>query len=453
MSELDSITQTVADAEKVRASVERALAPSRSMADILKVINPPAGFDDLAKAIQTPRYLTAFAEIAKAMQPPRYLSAVSQMMTALQRENRLLAEIAKPPKLFEDVSKHLAQMNALTECITGPFRRVQEMIQSQSAVFKDLSAQVAAMNSVKFSTPNFSEVTLAWNVAAVGLTNRMNDIGLLTQRELLSARLLESPSVYTEFVKQTTALLAADPAPLIATQLRGSLKLAETQLIDIVDTVNAFIIVPDDTDEPDIQRLLTAPFHQQEELLANPAVTDESDTEAMIEASPTAQSVQRVRRVLELVIQCNEACKTSKYGTEIFKPTTRLMTVFNDLPWLTPTDRFRFGDVIDCLYFIFYEGAGKDNLRFLDKNGGPLTEADWDLIWCIKHLRNKWSRHDADHGKEKDIKKSWDELAAKFRWLGLAEHPTSKQHYQQLHNQLLVLAEIFLTKILSCIKL
>ena len=128
------------------------------------------------------------------------------------------------------------------------------------------------------------------------------------------------------------------------------------------------------------------------------------------------------------------------------------MTVFNDLPWLSSTDRARFADVVDCLYFIFYEGAGKDNLRFLDKHGGPLTDGDCDLIWCIKHLRNKWSRHDADHGKEKDIQKSWAELAAKFRWLGLAEHPTDARHFQQLHYQLLVLAEDFLACILSKLK-
>jgi len=109
--------------------------------------------------------------------------------------------------------------------------------------------------------------------------------------------------------------------------------------------------------------------------------------------------------------------------------------------------------VIDCLYFIFYEGAGKDNLRFLDKNGGPLTNKDCDLIWCIKHLRNKWSRHDIDHGKDKEIQKSWKELAAKFRWLGLAEYPTEARHFQKLHYKLLELAEVFLMQILNNLKM
>ena len=435
MSNSDEIDHALAKADRGRARIERALAPSRSMADLVKAIQPSL-------------HVAAIAEIAKAMQPPAHLTAVSQMMTAMQREHRLFAELARPPRFLDDVTKQIAQMRALSASITAPYRAIQEIIRSQSAVFEGLSAQVAALNAIKFNIPQFSQATLAWNVASIGLANRMNDIGLLARREMLSVRLFEAPSAYTAFVRHTTERLAADPAPDIAARLRGSLNLAEQQLLDIADTVSGFIEVPDDEEEPDDKRVLNAPFTQQDELLAYDAVEDETDTEAMTIVSPTAQTVQRGRRVLELVTQCNEAGKTSAYGVEIFKPTTRLMTVFNDLPWLSPNDRSRFADVVDCLYFIFYEGAGKDNLRFLDKHGGPLTDIDCDLIWCIKHLRNKWSRHDADHGKEKDIQKSWAELAAKFRWLGLAEHPTEARHFQQLHYQLLVLAEDFLARIL-----
>lgn len=441
MSNLDEIDQAqIAEAAGGRARVERVLAPSRSMAD-------------LVKAIQAPLNVVAITEIARAMQPPTHLTAVSQMMTAMQREHRLFTELARPPRFLDDVTKQIAQMRALSESITAPYRAIQEMMRSQSAVFEGLSARVAALDAIKFSIPQFSQTTLAWNVASIGLANRMNDIGLLARRELLSARLFGAPSAYSAFVRHTTERLAADPVPDIAARLRGSLNLAQQQLLDIADTVSGFIVVPDDEEEPDDIRVLNAPFTQQDELLAYDAVEDETDTEAMTIVSPTAQTVQRGRRVLELVTQCNEAGKTSAYSVEIFKPTTRLMTVFNDLPWLSPTDRSGFADVVDCLYFIFYEGAGKDNLRFLDRHGGPLTDADCDLIWCIKHLRNKWSRHDADHGKEQDIQKSWTELAAKFRWLGLAEHPTDARHFHQLHYQLLVLAEEFLARILSKLKL
>jgi len=217
----------------------------------------------------------------------------------------------------------------------------------------------------------------------------------------------------------------------------------------ISDTINAFVEIPEDNEEPDNIRILDAPYKQQDEILRGEFVQDENNTTGLITVSLTAQTAQKVRRVLELVTYCNEAGKTSALDMEFFKPTTRLMAVFCDLPWIAATNRLQFCEVVDCLYYIFYEGAGKDNLRFLDKQGGPLSDSDCDFIWCIKHLRNKWSRHDADHGNEKDIKKSWGQLAAKFSWLGLAEYPTDPRHFQLLHNQLLILAEEFLLLILS----
>jgi len=446
------IDQILSQAAKNRTLIERALSPSRTMADLIRVFQPPAfllDFERLSKAIQPPRHFAAIAEIAKAMQPPTHLTVVSQMMTAMQREQRLFAELTRPPRILTNVTKQMAQMHALSESITTPYRAIEEMMRSQAFIFEGLLARVAALDAIKFSIPQFSQATLAWEVASIGLANRLRDIGLVARREMLSARLFEFSGAYAEFVRHTIDRLAAELVPDMAARLRGSLNLAEHQLLEIADSVSAFVSVPEDEEEPDAIRILDAPYAQQEELLSYEAVEDENDTAALILVSPTAQTVQQARRILELVTQCNEAGKTSTLGVEIFKPTTRLMTVFSDLPWLFAIDRLRFGDLLDCLYFIFYEGAGKDNLRFLDKNGGPLTDADCDLIWCIKHLRNKWSRHDADHGKEKEIQKSWAELAAKFRWLGLAEHPTDTRHFQQLHLKLLELAEDFLKRILD----
>lgn len=456
MSNQDGIDQALAKAVEARAlMIERALTPSRGMADIVKAIQPPAyltDFGGVAMAFQPPPHIASFAEIAKAMKSPAHLTALSQMMEAMQREHRLFADLAHPPRLLADFTSQINQMRALSESITAPYRAIQEMFRSQSAVFEGLSAQIA-VSTIKFSIPQFSQAVLGWNVASIGLANRMKDIGLLDRRKMLSARLFEGPIAYTAFVRHTTKLLANNPTPDIAARLRGSLNLAEQQLLDITDTVIGFIEVPDDEEEPDNKRELNALLTQQNELLTCDAVEDETDTEAMTVVSPTALTVQCGRRVLNLVTQCNGAGKTSGKGEEIFKPTTRLLEAYHDLPWLSSTNRNDFANVVDCLYFIFYEGAGADNLRFLDKNGGPLTHSDCELIWCIKTLRNKWARHDVDHGNEKDIQKSWDLLAAKLRWLGLTEHPTKARHFQQLHHQLLVMAEDFLALLLSKFKL
>jgi hypothetical protein len=468
MSNLDGIDQALTKAAEDRTLIERAMGPSRAMADIvnaiqLNAIKLPAyltALEDPAKAIRPPPHIVSLAEIAKAMHPPAHLTALAQMMTAMQREHRLFADLVRPPRFLADVTKQNAQMRALSESITAPYRAIKEMFRSQSSVFEGLSAQIA-VSTIKFSVPQFSQAILAWNVASIGLANRMSDIGLLPRRAMLSARLFEASNAYVAFVGHTTKRLATDPAPDIAARLRGSLNLAEQQLLDITDTVIGFIEVPDDEEEPDNKRELNALLTQQNELLTCDAVEDETDTEAMTIVSPTAQTVQCGRRVLNRINQCNGAGKTSGKGEEIFKPTTRLLEAYHDLPWLSSTNRNDFANVVDCLYFIFYEGAGfyagahrKLKLRFLDdSHGGLLTEADCKLIWCIRTLRDKWTRHDADHGREKDSLKSWSELTECLCFLGLTEHPTEARHFQQLHHQLLVMAEDFLVLLLSKFKL
>ena len=103
-----------------------------------------------------------------------------------------------------------------------------------------------------------------------------------------------------------------------------------------------------------------------------------------------------------------------------------MLEAFVNLPWLIPYDEKSFGKFVDGLYFIAYEGAGKDKLRFLKDYGGPLTPEECDVIWSIKTLRNKWLRHDVDHGKESDIDKSWKSLDECFLQLGLSGFPPAQ---------------------------
>jgi hypothetical protein len=419
MDNMAEIRDVLAHAATLRGELDTALAPGR-----------------------------ALAEAIKAMQPP-HLGIVTQLAAGVQREQRLFAELARPPRWFEGVAEQISQMQAVTDQITAPFRAVQEAIREQSSMFEAVATRLAALGVTQFTPPQLSHSALAWTVASSGLANRMQEIGLLAQRQSLAVRLFEAPHAYASFVHRTTELIEGANSPRVAALLRGSMSLAQDQLVGIADTLSGMLIVPDDSETPDSPRELDAPYVQQDELLTLRGCDDEADTDALAAMVPSAQVVALSRRVLELVTLCNEAAKTSPAGVEIFKPTTRLLAVFSDFPWVLPRNKTGFGDIVDCLYFIFYEGAGKDNLRFLDKHGGPLSEADCDLIWCIKHLRNKWSRHDADHGREKDIQKSWTELAAKFRWLGLAQHPSTPDHFQLIHRKLLELAVEFLERILA----
>jgi hypothetical protein len=374
---------------------------------------------------------------------------VCDALAATKWRDDLCSAMLRPASCFADISRQLAASQKLIAEITAPYSNVLASLQEQLSVFNGISASIARLPELRLSIPQFSSVASAWNLAGTGMANHMREIGLFAQRETLAARLFTASSTYTAFVQRTADRLAAATTPETASILRGSLSLAENQFLGITDGLSDVLAVPDDDDEPSSVRDLAAPFDQQEELLTLGNIGDEQDTQALIELCPTAQTVERSKRMLQLVTQCNEASRSSPIGAEIFKPTTRLLEVFHDLPWLTVTDRSRFAEFVDCLYFIFYEGAGKDKLRFLAANGGPLDDGECELIWCIKHLRNKWTRHDADHGKEKDIQKAWADLADKMRWLGLAQFPTDPQHFRILHNRLLDLAADFLAQILG----
>jgi len=279
--------------------------------------------------------------------------------------------------------------------------------------------------------------------------SRFDQIGLLEHRFDLAARLLQPQRTFVDFAEYTAHRLETSKSEQESKALETSLELAEVQLVATAETHSNIIVVPQDSDPIPGTTPLSLPFVQQEELLVLPGVL-ERDSAELTGSLSTAKVDELSRKLLRLVAECNEAAKVAN-GNEIFKPTTRLISVTADLPWLLPQDKESFATFVDYLYFIFYEGAGKDKLRFLVTNGGVLNDSDavCNLLWCIKHLRNKWLRHDADHGNEADIKKSWQQLRAKFDWLGLGHHPISEAHFRQLHLSLLIRSVEFLETLLN----
>lgn len=185
---------------------------------------------------------------------------------------------------------------------------------------------------------------------------------------------------------------------------------------------------------------------QRDELLASNAILANTNYRKLLALSPTAHFAKQARRILELVVKCNNEAKLQG-KEEIFKPTTRLLESYNSFPWIGVRDEESLGNFVDCLYFMLYEAAGKDNLRFLTE--GYLRDGDCTIIWVIKHLRNKYLRHDPDHGKLSDIKKSWQDLSAKLAHLGLSHLPASINDYQYLQQRLLHEVEQLLKRLLS----
>jgi hypothetical protein len=337
-------------------------------------------------------------------------------------------------------SKLRAQIQAEQERFDARLRKEAATWQKLAQPSQDLAKQLGLTE--------IGVASIAWKSGLTQVVHRMQEINLLTSKLDLAARLLEPSKVYTEFVERTFQRIEQSKSTKVTKALQTSLHLAEEQLLTTTDSLSAILAVPEDDELVLPPRSLILPVVQQDELIAVVEAGDEEDEASLIKLSPSAKVADEARCILSLVAKCNEVVQVAGKA-EIFKPTTRLLETFADLPWLIAEDKRTFADFVDCLYFIFYEGAGKDKLRFLDAHGGVLDASDCDFIWCIKHLRNKWLRHDADHGRESDIRKSWKDLSVKFNSLGLEHAPVTKQHFRHLHHSLLREANAFLRKILE----
>ncbi|MFN6541191.1 MAG: hypothetical protein RM021_033265 [Nostoc sp. EkiNYC01] len=328
----------------------------------------------------------------------------------------------------------------------------------QDKLYTNLNKQISTWQKLVHPTleifkpsRQLNEIAVAsrvWDQSFTEVTRQIQELNLFRKNPALVQNLLKPSSVYTDFVEKTYQRLEQSTNEKVSLALETSLHLAKHQLLTASETLVNIITVPED-DELSLHKIdLLLPIVQQDELITIVEFCEEEDEDALILLSPATQASAQVNRIWKLIVQCNEVMQI-KEQKEMFKPTTKLIEACTNLHWIIPQNKLSFADFIDCFYFTFYEAAGKDNLRFLISHGGVLEKADCDFIWCIKHLRNKWLRHDADHGKETDIKKSWKELSDKLKWLGLNHAPIREQHFRLLHCSLLKEAESFLEKILE----
>ncbi|BAY78571.1 hypothetical protein NIES25_50460 [Nostoc linckia NIES-25] len=388
------------------------------------------------------------------------LSKISGQISGVDQRFTGRARLLPYSELLENLSgkSRLFAYSELLENLSGKSRLMSQDKLIQDNLYIDLNKQISSWQkllqpSVDIFQPSrqLKEILLAsrvWDKSFTEVTRQIQELNLFSKHPALVQNLLKPSRVYTDFVEKTHQRLEQSTSEKLDWALEASLHLAEDQLLTASETLVNIITVPEDEELSLHEIDLLLPIVQQDELITIVESCEEEDEEALILLSPAAQASAQVNRIWKLIVQCNEVMQI-KEQKEMFKPTTKLIEACTNLHWIIPQNKLSFADFIDCFYFTFYEGAGKDNLRFLISHGGVLEKADCEFIWCIKHLRNKWLRHDADHGKETDIKKSWKDLSEKFKWLGLNHAPINEQHFRLLHRSLLKEAESFLEKILE----
>ena len=266
---------------------------------------------------------------------------------------------------------------------------------------------------------------------------------------------------YDNFANETLNRLRFDMDKHISSALRGSLILANEQVLRSTSVVQSYIENSDISDNTDSNLFFNRAFPrinryrvQKQELLRRDDIEEDEDYENLVIKTPSAISFDLIVNCLRIVGICNETAQTTN-GSLIFTITNSVWSNSLKLLQVVPTNREKFAEIVDYLYFILIEGAGKDVLRFItyeDKNQHSYflrTEPEVEIIWKIKHLRNKWLRHDIEHGKDKDIAKDYQIRRETLMWFGMQRVPHSREEFIFLYNNLMLKVEEFLKVLLD----
>jgi hypothetical protein len=297
----------------------------------------------------------------------------------------------------------------------------------------------------KITSDIVAQAEAARDASIKAILEQSSKAGVWATDPWLGTRMHAIPAAYVSFCEATIKELANGRNRSLANQLLGSIKLAQAHVQEVSS------IPPMPVGDVAVHGGITHPaairvYAVQRAELSTVDISDPQDADELRAKSPTAVGASRVSQMLKLVPEVNTAAKLSG-ATEIFRPTDRVLLAFAELPGIVTSNQTSFADFIDRLFWVFYEGAGRDSLRFLTKNGGPLDDADCDAIWAIKTLRNKWYRHDPDHGSPADIRSSYKALSKTLHRFGLKTLPDSAKDYRRIHIQLIEDLVLFLQKL------
>lgn len=321
----------------------------------------------------------------------------------------------------------------------------QGLLQSIRSAAESPSASALASLSAAVNAASLS--------ATAALVRGFDSAGALGEHRKMMEQLFRPSFAYNHFAARTIEHLAGPLTEARSAALAGSLLLANEQAIRAAGLMRPLVDLKFLRDEAlPFTGVRTPPIVnryrvQREELLEQEEdVPDDADYETLATLAPSTNLFEQARRCLELVGMCDETSQTCA-GTSVFKLTPMVLISFSGLLGTVARNRMTLAHVVENLYIVLYESAGKDKLRYIE--GGYVTGDECEVIWKIKHLRNKWLSHDADHGKEGDIKKSWRARMDALRWLGVESMPTSKEDYSVIHQSLLSKVEDFLSLLLT----
>jgi hypothetical protein len=379
-----------------------------------------------------------------------YIGTDNQLQKQIAQLSRSLQVVQSVP--FESIQRNLREMYT-------PLLEIKPLIPQINSTIKSFSESIEPLR-IKLSENNqlFEHLRQATNLSyAETMAEAMrNHVSLLNGNQNFISQIRENLISYDSFAQNTLRTLSRINSSEINLALKGSLLLANEQTLRSGNLIEPILeeIRQFNTDTL-LGGISSNRFQiQRNELLKRDDVEEEETYESLVIKSPAAISFDLIVNCLKIVGLCNEAALTTK-GNGIFTLTNSVWANSFKLLQTVPTNKENFAEIVDYLYFLLIEGAGKDVLRFItyeDKNQYGYfsrTEPEVEIIWKIKHLRNKWLRHDIEHGKDKDIAKDYRIRKETLKWFGMQRVPQSSAEFIFLYNNLMLKVEEFLKNLLE----
>jgi hypothetical protein len=122
----------------------------------------------------------------------------------------------------------------------------------------------------------------------------------------------------------------------------------------------------------------------------------------------------------------------SNGGKELFTPTNKTISAVSCLLTAFSVDDLTFGNVIDSLYMLLYEGSGSAK-RICE----VLSDSECAPLWDIKHIRTDF-RHDVEHGEEKKYLNKKQLIGAAYKDICGKNKPLKQKDWVIAHCNLFV---------------
>jgi hypothetical protein len=387
----------------------------------------------------------------------RSLNPMAEIIEAVEQARRqwagMIEAIEQARNQWYDFAQTLAMSIERTkQQFQGVFLAHKQSIENIERVklewtkWTELTRTVEKLNS--FQMTEIYLANASWQSSITSIVESFRQSRLLESHPQLSNRLLEPYNCYSQFARKTLEQLGEEKIPPgEKNALTGSLVLAEKQVVSTADLLRESVVLPLDADASIATPIIDIFDVQQMELLNAGKIQVDQGYLILLKLSPTATLSHKARNVTKNMIVCNLNAKLSG-DDEIFTPTTSLLDAQNNLSWIAVKDDLSLGNLIDCLYIMLYEAAGRKNLRYMKF----VDDEACSIIWVIKDFRNKRFRHDPDHGRESNQRKSWHELSESLSKLGFTSFPRNKEDFQMVQRRLLDEVDTFLQKLANAIE-